>query len=60
MSDRFSAGQTYEGHDGRTAIVVEIRDNGRAGLFRIDGDANNQEWKLYDEEFKAQWRLLGP
>lgn len=60
MPGRFSAGQAYESHDGRKAVVVDIRDEGRAGLFRIDGDVKTQEWILYDEEFKAKWRLIGP
>ena len=57
MPNRFSMGEVYESHDGRKGIVVEIRDDGRAGLFRVDGEVKNQEWMLYDEEFKAKWRL---
>jgi hypothetical protein len=58
MPDRFSVGQGYECHDGRKAVVVNIRNEGRFGLLRIDGDT--EEWVSHDEEFKANWRLIGP
>jgi len=57
---RFAVGQVYESPDGRKAVVTQIRDDGRAGLLRIDGDAANEEWFLCADLQQGKWRLIGP
>jgi hypothetical protein len=58
---RFAVGQVYESDDGHKAIVTEIRDAGRAGLLRIDGDASRVEWCLLDDLHPpGKWHLVGP
>jgi len=53
---RFKVGDVYEQHDGRTAIVTEIRDDGRSGRLRFT-DTRTEEWFVYQELLKAgNWR----
>ncbi len=54
---RFTVGDVYESDDGHKAIVTKIRDDGRAGLLRIDG--SREEWCLLADLHPAgKWRLV--
>jgi hypothetical protein len=45
---RFAVGQAYESVDGKNqAVVTQIRDDGRAGLLRING--GREEWFIKRE-----------
>jgi hypothetical protein len=44
----FQRGEAYRHTDGkRTAIVIDVRDDGRAGLLRYS-DTGEEEWHLWD------------
>jgi hypothetical protein len=51
----FEAGQAYECTDnGRRAVAVQIRSDGREGLLRFL-DSGDQEWFLWSE---GKWKLI--
>ena len=52
----FEVGDVYECTTGQTAIVIQIRSDGREGLLRVNGKA--EEWVLWDElAADGQWQL---
>jgi hypothetical protein len=54
---RFNVGEVYERTDGsRTAIVTQIRSEGREGVLRFT-DTGSEEWFLCAELHQAaHWR----
>jgi len=57
---RFELGQVYECVDnGKQAIVVQVRSEGREGLLRF-ADSSAEEWFISaDFHQTGKWRLLG-
>jgi hypothetical protein len=52
----FSYSNLSVSHDGRQAVVAEIRNDGREGLLRFRDDGH-QEWFLWAEFHQAgKWR----
>jgi hypothetical protein len=55
----FHFGQVFESNDGRQAIVLHIRNDGREALLRYV-DTRVEEWRLWDDFQKdGKWRWRG-
>ena len=53
---RFKIGQEFKSKtDGRTAIVENVRDDGRGGLLRFPDGQTETQWFLYAEFM--QWGM---
>ena len=57
---RFAVGQAFEGiADGRQAVVVQIRDDGHAGLLRFP-DTGREQWALWAQFLNSErWIPIG-
>ena len=57
---RFAVGQAFERIvDGRQVVIVEIRDDGRAGLIRFV-DNGHEQWALWAQFHNGeQWLPIG-
>ena len=55
---RFETGQVFKSKKGgRTAIVENVRDDGRAGLLRFPDRQTETQWFLYVEFMQEGWEL---
>jgi len=57
---RFAVGQAFESiADGRQAVVVQIRDDGHAGLLRFL-DTGREQWVLWAQFLNSErWIPIG-